>query len=57
MQPFCRFELFGLWSTLALTFKESNSERMNRMFQRSAMLYGIPAIEVCVCVCVCVFDV
>lgn len=28
--PFARFELFGLWSTLGLSFKESDPERMVR---------------------------
>lgn len=43
--PFCRFELFGLWSTMGLSWKETNVPRMHRMFLRAAELWGIPAVE------------
>lgn len=42
--PFARFELFGLWSSLALSLKDTDPERMNRMFYAAAVRYGNPAI-------------
>lgn len=43
--PFARFELFGLWSSLALSLKETDMNRMIRMFYAAADRYGLPAID------------
>jgi hypothetical protein len=43
--PFANFELFGLWSSLGLSMKDSDPAQMDLMFNNAAKKYGIPAIE------------
>lgn len=44
--PFARFELFGLWSSLALSKKrETDAAPMMQMFVEASVRYGKPAIE------------
>ncbi len=44
LAPFANFELFGMWSSLALTRREVDPQKMESMMTESARQYGSPAI-------------
>lgn len=45
LAPFANFELFGLWSSLGLSMKDSDPVKMEFFFSNAASRFGIPAIE------------